>query len=131
MPKFYAFRCSDTTYDECIKKNLFGQTKVFLNQIMQINKGDVIFLHKVRRKNDSEEFIEGPFFATQPGENLDKDAWNGKFPAQLRVEKRGNTKKILISSISAAGLLHAHDGVFFEFVIPSPIGWKLLDALGY
>ncbi len=131
MKKFYIFRCSDETYKECINKKLFGQTKVYLDLINQINPGDIVFLHKVFQYKSQNVFIEGPFFADKAGENLDSEAWNGKFPAQLKVEKRGTTKKISKETILNSGLFFDKDGIFFDFRIPDAIGWKLLEALGY
>lgn len=40
----YIFACSDRTEAECLDRMLFASNKVFENKVMQVKKGDILFL---------------------------------------------------------------------------------------
>ncbi len=78
----YIFRCSESTYYECLKRMLFGQTRFYKNIISKIKKGDHLFLY-----NATTHRLHGEFVAVSDGqENIEEDAWKGKFPWQVKVK---------------------------------------------
>ncbi|HEX2788405.1 MAG TPA: hypothetical protein VHP32_10910 [Ignavibacteria bacterium] len=99
MANYFIFRCSDKTYGECLRRNLFGQTTNMKDYVKQVKKSDILFLHNVQK-----QIIEGPFFAKSDGMyNIIPDAWEGKFPQQVQVETRGKTSKIKKASFDKFG----------------------------
>lgn len=133
MANYYLFRCTDATYSECIDKMLFGQqSNNDTTPVANIQPNDIIFLHKTTRMyNIPNQFIEGPFWAVSEGKmNIDSSAWNGRFPWQVKVEKRGETNTIPQKSFHSY-LQYEVSGRFFKFVIPQDVGRNLMDAFGY
>lgn len=47
MINFFMFRCTEPTYSDCINLNLFGQQESQANDVLQVRKGDILFLNKV------------------------------------------------------------------------------------
>lgn len=129
---YYIFRCSDETYEECHERMLFGQSVNYQKKVAEVKLGDIIFLHKVRKRGDVEEFLEGPFFATSNGsENIVVNAWNKRFPMQVKVEKRGKLAQIKRENFKFFGLNYKHDDHFFEFKINNELGRKLMNEMGF
>jgi SpoVK/Ycf46/Vps4 family AAA+-type ATPase len=83
--------CTTKTEGECLEKYLFGDSEHSpRTQIRTISKGDVVFLLVL----DKDELI-GVFVAeTDPGWNLEHDAWGGKFPYQVRVKPTGKICRV-------------------------------------
>ena len=74
--------CNDETEKECLDRNLFGDVGWKLRYLMEIKTGDIGFL-----LNFSRDELIGIFKAvSEPQLNIEPDAWDGKFPAQVRVE---------------------------------------------
>jgi len=74
--------CNDLTEGECIERNLFGDMARRLEYLDEIKPGDIGFLLNVNK----DELI-GIFRACSEAQlNIEPDAWNGKFAAQVRVE---------------------------------------------
>ena len=110
-----------------MQRNLFGQTNNMMNHVSRVKTGDILFLH-----NLSTQIIEGPFFAASAGsENIEADAWNGRFPQQVRVEQKGKISKINKNSFDKFGLRYTKDDRFFDFQIPTEIGRKLFEEMGF
>ena len=74
--------CNDDTEGECIERNLFGDKAKRLEYLDEIKPGDIGFLLNVNK----DELI-GIFQACSEAQlNIEPDAWDGKFAAQVRVE---------------------------------------------
>lgn len=79
----YIFRCSQSTYEECLRRNLFGQTAFFKKTVSIIKRGDVLFLYNTTLKE-----LFGEFIAASDGqENIEANAWQGRFPWQVRIDR--------------------------------------------
>lgn len=127
MANYFIFRCSNETYSECIEKMLFGQTDSMAISVSKIKISDIIFLHNVQS-----EILEGPYFAISNGtRNINPDAWNGKFPQQVKVEKKSKISKISNSSFEKFGLRFSKDKKFLYFEISNEVGRKLMEEIGF
>lgn len=81
IPCFFML-CTDATEQECLDKGLFGDKEWRLPYLKSIKKGDIGFLLNVARDQ-----ILGVFVAESDVRlNLDPNAWDGKFPAQVKVK---------------------------------------------
>jgi len=88
-PCFFAI-CTNKTENECIKKGLFGDIESRLQYLKSIKKGDFGFLLNV-----SNDQLLGIFIAESEARlNIDPDAWEGNFPAQVKVKLLGNLQRI-------------------------------------
>lgn len=135
MAKYYLFRSSDHTHKECLDRMLVGQTMRMKSRVFQVQSGDIIFIHKTSNlRAVRSQFIEGPFLAISRGqENIVKEAWNGMFPIQVKIEKKFETIKISKESFESFSL-HYVPGLkdlFFDFEIPTSIGRKLMQEIGF
>ncbi len=75
----FIFDCSTNTYREYVDRQLFGS---FLGWPLQVRPGDLCFLYHHGVKE-----LSGIWRAVSPGgHNLVPEAWNGRFPFQVRVE---------------------------------------------
>jgi DNA modification methylase len=84
----HIFACTTKTEKECLDRMLFASNKVYENKVMQVKKGDPLFLFNV----DSGA-LYGVFKATSHGaKNIVPEAWNGSYPYQVRVRRNGKTK---------------------------------------
>ncbi|MEK9150104.1 MAG: DNA methyltransferase, partial [Candidatus Desantisbacteria bacterium] len=62
---------------------LFSTNKLYAEKVFAIKEGDRLFL-----LNIDTDTLYGKFIATSNGgKDLEKSAWNGKYPYQVRVEK--------------------------------------------
>jgi len=88
-PCFFAI-CTNKTENECIKKGLFGDIESRLQYLKSIKKGDFGFLLNV-----SNDQLLGIFIAESEARlNIDPNAWEGNFPAQVKVKLLGNLQRI-------------------------------------
>eukprot|EP01062_Namystynia_karyoxenos_P023694 TRINITY_DN19173_c2_g1_i1.p1 TRINITY_DN19173_c2_g1~~TRINITY_DN19173_c2_g1_i1.p1 ORF type:complete len:250 (+),score=66.08 TRINITY_DN19173_c2_g1_i1:101-850(+) len=75
------FVCNGGTRDECMQRMLFGAPGSRVRDLMQLPEGTPIFLHDM-----SQQSLLGVYRSQGPGgENLEPDAFGGRFPAQVRV----------------------------------------------
>lgn len=82
--KAYIFMCSETTFYECMDKMLFGESDHFAPTVTTIKPGDLVYLYNVSTKR-----LHGEFEAVSRGaKDIDKTAWKGKFPWQVRVKRK-------------------------------------------
>jgi len=95
--KGFIFACTNLSQDECFRKMLFGNNKVHGAVAIRVKKGDFLFLD-----NLDTDLLFGIFRAiTDCNFNLDKEAWKGKYPYQVKVEPVGeitplaNAEKLL------------------------------------
>lgn len=132
MPNYFLFRSSRKTYLECVQRMLVGQQSNIANDVLSIVQNDIIFIHYTGRNLPiNEQFIEGPYFAISSGrENIVPEAWNGEFPFQVKIEKRGNIARISQETFSDFSLRYSYLNTFFPFKIPNIIGSKLMNEFG-
>ena len=82
--------CDDGTEEECLERNLFGDMARRLENMDEIEPGDMGFLLNINRDE-----LTGVFRACSiPQLHIEPDAWNGRFAAQVRVEPIGELKRI-------------------------------------
>jgi len=82
--------CDDSTEEECLRRNLFGDMARRLENLDEIESGDIGFLLNINR----DELI-GIFRAcSEPQLHIEPDAWDGRFAAQVRVELVGELERI-------------------------------------
>ena len=87
---YFVMWCSDDTEGECLKRKLFGEKDKYLPQLQPIEKGDIGFLW-----NFSARKLLGVFVAQGPARlNIVPEAWEGRFPAQIRVRLLGKLEEL-------------------------------------
>jgi len=80
--KSFIFACTDSSQDECFKRMLFGSSKVYGAAAIRVKKGDFLFLW-----NLDTDVLYGVFRAAVNAQfNIVSEAWQGKYPYQVRVE---------------------------------------------
>ncbi|CAM6023605.1 unnamed protein product [Sphagnum balticum] len=76
------FGCTTETYQECMARQLFGLPERNKNQVLRVVPGSKLFLFNYRVKE-----MSGIFEATcHGGMNIVRDAFNGWFPAQVKIQ---------------------------------------------
>jgi len=95
--KGFIFACTDKTEKECFERMIFSTNKLYSDEVLQIKKGDYLFLYNIDK-----DVLYGIFKAVSDGgKNIEPHAWGGKYPYQVKVEKNENliilkeAKKIL------------------------------------
>lgn len=77
----YIFLCSNKTQDECIERGLFGGGVDYNKVVKQVNPGDILCLYNLISHR-----LYGFYEATSKSSmNIVPEAWDGKFPWQVRV----------------------------------------------
>ena len=90
LERAFIMLCDDSTEEECLSRNLFGDMARRLENLDEIELGDIGFLLNINR----DELI-GIFRASsEPQLHIEPDAWNGGFAAQVRVELIGELQRI-------------------------------------
>jgi DNA modification methylase len=80
--KGFVFACTNASQGECLEHRLFGTSKLYGAAAMKVKKGDFLFLW-----NLDSDFLYGVFKAVTDGKlNIIADAWEGRYPYQVRVE---------------------------------------------
>jgi len=88
--KGYIFACTRKSEGECLTRMLFATNKLFEDKVLQVKKGDFLFL-----LNLDTDKLYGLFVAeTDGGEKLVPDAFNGQYPFQVRVATVDDLKRI-------------------------------------
>lgn len=89
--KCFIMLSTKNTEQECLLRNLFGDRRSRLDDLREIKLGDVGFL-----LNTSRNELIGVFAAASQAQlNIDEGAWQGEFPAQIRVAPMGEIKHLL------------------------------------
>ena len=117
------FACTDKTEQECFDRMLFGAGKPHGDGVLQIKRGDFLFLI-----NMDSDTLKGPYIAESGGaKDLVPDAWRGKYPYQVRISKNGevheisNAKKILAQAgIGPHDSLDADSALQFSRYLENP-----------
>ena len=90
--------CTKRTEQECIGRSLFGDRKQRLDYIKEISQGDTGFL-----LNTTTNELIGSFKALSEAQlDIEEDAWNGEFRAQVRVEPIGELKRVREAAVVLA-----------------------------
>ena len=84
------FACTSKTEKECFDRMLFSTNKIYASKALQAKKGDHLFL-----LNLNSDTLYGVFRArSDGGRDIVAEAWGGKYPYQVEVEKQGEIKAI-------------------------------------
>jgi len=78
------FLCNYQTEGECFEKMLFGSPEKQFVDISRIRVHTALFLYKVHRHHPVMHGVFAP--VAKPEMNIDATAWNGRFPAQVRIK---------------------------------------------
>mgnify|MGYP001176969236 FL=1 len=82
--------CDDRTEEECLRRRLFGDMARRFEYLDEIQPGDMGLLLNVNR-----DMLIGVFRACSiAAMNMEPDAWNGRFAAQVRVEPVGEIRRV-------------------------------------
>lgn len=82
--------CTNSTEEECLERNLFGDREWTLPYLKTIKIGDIGFL-----LNISNDELLGIFIAkSEAALNIEPEAWEGKFPAQIKVKLISELQRI-------------------------------------
>lgn len=113
----FVFACGKKTEAECFDRLLFGSDRVFGPVVIRIRNGDLLFLHNLET-----DVLYGVFEASSDGNlNIQKDAWKGRYPYQVKVKSLGERTTIK----NAKGILRK-----FEFKRSTPMfGKRLIEFL--
>ncbi len=77
----YVFACTEKSQKECFDRMLFSTNKLYEDKILQVKKGDPLFLLNV----DS-HVLYGAFKAKSDGRtDIVPEAWGGKYPFQVEA----------------------------------------------
>jgi DNA modification methylase len=99
------FVCTEETEEDSFKYRLFGTNRVHAPAMMKVKKGDFLFL-----LNLHSDLLHGVFRASSDAQmNIEREAWNGKYPYQIRVEPLGDIVSIknARSLLKKLGIKHA------------------------
>jgi len=94
--------CTNRTEKECIGRNLFGDRKLRLDYLSEVEIGDIGFLLNV-----ANNILIGVFEARSGVQlGIEPDAWEGEFPAQIRVKPKGKLIRVseATSVLATAGV---------------------------
>ena len=81
----FIFACTEKTEGECFERMLFGVGKLYRPIVIRIRKGDLLFLNNI-----DTDTLYGVFKAVSDGDlNIQPDAWNGRYPYQVKAELLG------------------------------------------
>lgn len=88
--KSVIFACTNKSQHECLEKKLFGTNRIYGEKVFSIKKNDILFL-----LNIDTDILYGPFIAdSDGGKNLVPDAWQGRYPYQVKVSINGEIKSL-------------------------------------
>ena len=89
----YIFACTAKSEKECLGRMLFATGKLYGENVLNIRKGDPLFLF-----NLDSDTLYGTFRAKSDGaKDLVVEAWKGRYPYQVLVQRNGK-----ISSVKGA-----------------------------
>jgi DNA modification methylase len=96
----FILACTSKSEQECFDRLLFATNKLYGENVLKIKKGNMLFL-----LNIDTDTLYGTFKAkTDGGKDLVPEAWRGKYPYQVRVQRNGkvisvNGAKKIISTL--------------------------------
>jgi DNA modification methylase len=84
------FACTNKTEQECLDRMLFATGRLYGEDVLEIKKGDPLFL-----LNMDTDTLHGTFRAGSAGKkDIAPEAWNGRYPYQVKVEKNGSVRSV-------------------------------------
>ena len=89
--------CDESTEEECLRRKLFGDMARRLENLDEIEPGDMGFLLNINR----DELIGIVRACSEAQLHIEPDAWNGRFAAQVRVEPIGERQQSAVCGIIA------------------------------
>ncbi|GLI52888.1 DNA methyltransferase [Thermodesulfovibrio yellowstonii] len=90
IKKSCIFACTNKSEKECLSRKLFGTNSIYGEKVFSIKKGDLLFL-----LNIDTDILYGPFIAESDGsKNIEPDAWNGRYPYQVKISENGEIKTL-------------------------------------
>lgn len=116
VPCFFML-CNDRTEKECLDRMLFGDRANQFESMRAIQAGHFGFL-----LNMSTNELLGVFQAKGPAAmNIDRHAWAGKFPAQVRVKQVGGLQRVpeAVGKLSSIVELRALETASDVYVVPT------------
>jgi len=119
------FACTSKSEQECFDRMLFATSRVYGEDVLKIEKGDLLFL-----LNLDSDTLYGTFRAKSKGaRDIIPEAWNGRYPYQVQVLRNGTVhslagaKKVLSTmGISWRDSLEAKQAQFLSQYIENPNG---------
>lgn len=86
----FIFACTYRSLKECFERKLIGTTRVYGPIVIRIRAGDLLFLNDL-----NSDVLYGVLKAVSDGGfNLQPEAWNGRYPYQVRFKILGDVIKI-------------------------------------
>ena len=86
----YIFACTAKSEKECFDRMLFATGKLYGENVLDIRKGDPLFLF-----NMDSDTLYGTFRAKSDGaKDLVAEAWKGRYPYQVLVQRNGKISSI-------------------------------------
>jgi len=86
----HIFVCTNKTEPECLNRKLFGTSKFYASDVLEVKSGDLLFLLNV-----NSDVLYGIFRAKSDGrQNIVPEAWKGKYPYQVEVEPIGDVQAV-------------------------------------
>jgi len=86
MIRGFLFACTNKSEKECLNGPVFATEKFYGPIVIRIRKGDLLLLNNI-----DTDTLHGVFKAVSDGRrNIKKDAFDGKYPYQVRVKSLGN-----------------------------------------
>ncbi len=90
----FIFTCSNKTEEECLNRLLFGTDRTYGPVVIRIREGDILFL-----VNINTDVLYGVFKAISDGGfKIVPDAWNGRYPYQVKVKPLGQVIELKYAS---------------------------------
>jgi DNA modification methylase len=110
----HIFACTSKTEKECFDRMLFGTNRLHGDRVLKVRKGDALFL-----LNIDTDTIYGPFTAGSDGQkDIAPEAWKGRYPYQVRVEKNGK----VLSATGAKKALAKMGLAWHDALVPEAAG---------
>lgn len=107
--------CKNETEKECLEKGLFGDQDFRLPQLQAIKKGDIGFLLNV-----SDNVLIGIFSAESSAQlKIDPNAWEGRFPAQVKVSLLDSLQRISGASMKLRNIIELKKMPGRSYYIPT------------
>ena len=104
--------CDDSTEEECLNRNLFGDKAKKFQELQKIKLGDIGLLLNINKDE-----LVGIFRACSKAQmHIEPDAWNGRFAAQVRIELVSKLQRIkdaaYVLKKTGVGIIQLKSGAF-------------------
>lgn len=86
----HIFACTSKSERECFDRMLFATSRVYGDNVLKIEKGDLLFL-----LNLDTDTLYGTFRAKSAGaKDIVPEAWKGRYPYQVQVSRNGTVHSL-------------------------------------